>query len=187
MSTIHPCYSSQLDHWLTPPWCQYASNATTSPLLRLPAEIRDKIWTEVLGGRLTYLDYHYGAATMDFDYYDDFYERFHGYSPWKHVACEDDGLEDRGKEVMVPNPKYFEAAPGAKEYWVYPHAACQLEFNPAGASEPIEYDLYKSIGLTILLVSYKTYTEANNTLWTTNAFSFPNGLTFRRFMMISEI
>ncbi|KAL8869496.1 MAG: hypothetical protein Q9174_004232 [Haloplaca sp. 1 TL-2023] len=164
-----------------------SQNATTSPLLRLPAEIRDKIWTEVLGGRLIHLDYHYMDDTMDFDDYDSFYMTHHGYSPWKHIVCEDDGPEGRGKEVVVANPRYFETLPGAKKRWGYPHHNCSLDYDPPGFPEPIEYDDHEGMRLTILRVSRQTYAEANNILWTTNTFSFPDDATCRRFMMITSI
>lgn len=171
-------------------WLRFYSikrNASSSPLLRLPAELRDRIWIEVLGERLIHLDYKYFDDEMEFDDFDDSYESFFGRSPWRHVVCEDDGPEDRPKQKMVPNPKYFYAAPGAKDLWVYPHAACHLDYDDPGSSRPIKYHEHEGMRLTVLRASHQIYTEANRILWTTNTYSFPEATTFQRFMMTRTI
>ncbi|KAL8888449.1 MAG: hypothetical protein Q9215_004127 [Flavoplaca cf. flavocitrina] len=139
-------------------------NATTSPLLRLPPEIREKIWTEVLGGRLIHLDYNYFDDELDFDDSDRLYEWSFNRSPWRHIVCEDDGPEDRGKEKWVPNPRYYKAIPGAPTHWVYPHAACDLGYEDPGPSRPIVYHKHEGMRLTALRVSRQMYAEANRVL-----------------------
>lgn len=171
-------------------WFRFYSikrNASSSPLLRLPAELRDRIWTEVLGERLIHLDYKYFDDEMEFDDFDDSYEHCFGRSPWRHVVCEDDGPEDRPKQKSVPNPKYYFAVPGAKQRWVYPHDACKLDYEDPGFSRPIEYHEHEGMRLTVLRASRQTYTEANRVLWTTNTFSFTDGIALQRFMMTRTI
>ncbi|KAL9015430.1 MAG: hypothetical protein Q9180_008866 [Flavoplaca navasiana] len=162
-------------------------NATTSPLLRLPPEIREKIWIEVLGGRLIHLHYEYFDDEMEFDDSDITYKACFGRSPWRHIVCEDDGPEDRRKEKTVPNPGYHEAITCAKNRWVYPHDACDLDYEDSGSSRPIVYHAHEGMRLTVLRVSRQLYTEAHPVLWTTNIYSFADGLTFRRFVMTRTI
>ncbi|KAL9639095.1 MAG: hypothetical protein Q9204_001244 [Flavoplaca sp. TL-2023a] len=162
-------------------------NATTSPLLRLPREIRDMIWTGVLGGRLIHLEYNYFDHEMEFDDFEISYELAFNRIPWRHIVCEDDGPEDRAKEKSIPNSKYYEAIPGAPARWGYPHDACHLDYQDPGFSRPIVYHAHEGMRLTALCVSRQLYAEANPVLWTTNTFSFLDGLTFRRFMMTRTI
>ncbi|KAL8847952.1 MAG: hypothetical protein Q9221_007017 [Calogaya cf. arnoldii] len=163
-------------------------NATTSPLLRLPPEFRDKIWTEVLGERVIHLEYKYFCDDdMDFDEFDEDYQSCFGRSPWRHIVCEDDGPEDRPKQIMVANPKYFYTLPGSRPLWRYPHAQCDLDYDDSGSSKPVEYHDHEGMRLTVLRASHQIYTEANRVLWATNTFSFPECLTFKRFMMKRKI
>ncbi|KAL8975789.1 MAG: hypothetical protein Q9205_008074, partial [Flavoplaca limonia] len=157
-------------------------NATTPPLLRLPPEIRDKIWTEVLGGRLVHLMYRYFEHQMDFDDFDRYYELTFKRSPRRHIVCEDDGPEDRAKEKSVPNPRYYKAIHGAPARWVYPHDACNLNYEDPGSSIPIIYRAHEGMRLTVLRVSRQLYAEANPVLWTTNIYSFGDGPSLQRFM-----
>ncbi|KAI4228010.1 MAG: hypothetical protein L6R36_001944 [Xanthoria steineri] len=162
-------------------------NASSSPLLRLPAELRDRIWTEVLGDRLVHLDYKYFDDELTFDDFDYMYQSHFDRSPWRHIVCEDDGPEDRPKQKAVPNPKYFYAVPGAKERWVDPHAACDLDYEDPGSGRPIEYHDHEGMRLTVLRASHQIYAEANRILWTTNTFSFTDGIALQRFMMTRTI
>ncbi|KAL8991988.1 MAG: hypothetical protein Q9169_007469 [Polycauliona sp. 2 TL-2023] len=104
-------------------------------------------------------------------------------SPWRHIVCEDDGPENRGKQKSVPNPRYYYAVPGAKQLPTYPHHDCHLDYEDPGSSRPIEYHEHKGMRLTVMRVSRQLYAEANYILWTTNTFSCADGLTFQRFMM----
>ncbi|KAL9023426.1 MAG: hypothetical protein Q9180_008242 [Flavoplaca navasiana] len=124
---------------------------------------------------------------MDFDDSDRLYEWSFNRSPWRHIVCEDDGPENRGKEKSVPNPRYYEAIPGAPTSWVYPHDACYLDYDDPGSSRPIVYYKHEGMRLTALRVSRQMYAEANRVLWTTNTYSFSEDLTFQRFMMTRTI
>ena len=156
-------------------------NATTSPLLRLPRELRDRIWTEVLGGRLIHLECKYFEDDANYHDFEESYEWVFGRSPWRHVVCEDDGPEDRGKQ-KAPESKYYFTLPGAKERHTYPHDDCDLDYEDPGSTRPIDYHDHEGMRLTVLRASRQLYAEANQILWTTNTFSFPEGSTFQRFM-----
>ncbi|KAI4268147.1 MAG: hypothetical protein LQ337_008019 [Flavoplaca oasis] len=131
-------------------------NAATSPLLTLPSELRDKIWTEVLGGRLLHLDFDVDDYASDpGEYY------------WKHSVCQHDCLEDRSDRKWKP------------------HAECRLRYNKAYALSDDPYSLYDNdalMHLTLLRASRQIYVEANRILWTTNTFSFNDGQAFGGFM-----
>ncbi|KAL8670980.1 MAG: hypothetical protein Q9168_004494 [Polycauliona sp. 1 TL-2023] len=170
-------------------------NAITSPLLRLPRELRDRIWTEVLGGRLVHLEYKYFEEDMDsddseedmvYDNFDKSYESFFDRSLWRNVVCEDDGPENRGKQ-KAPKSRYYITLPGAKERQTYPHDDCDLDYQDPGSSKPVVYHDHEGMRLTVLRASRQLYAEANPILWTTNTFSFHDGVTFQRFMMTRTI
>ncbi|KAL8951244.1 MAG: hypothetical protein Q9222_002772 [Ikaeria aurantiellina] len=162
-------------------------NASNSPLLRLPTELRMRIWTEVLGERLVHLKYKCMDEEMDSRDHDINYIFCFGRSPWRNLVCEDDGPEDAPKRKYTPNPRYYCAIPGAKDLWVYPHHDCKLDHEDVGGSTSPEYRDYEALSLTILRVSRQMYTEANPILWTTNTFAFPDSLTLQRFMMTRTI
>ncbi|KAL8735534.1 MAG: hypothetical protein Q9166_000702 [cf. Caloplaca sp. 2 TL-2023] len=75
-----------------------AQNALASPLLRLPPELRNRIWAEILGERLIHLKHLYYDRERDFEENDDMYfstRRYGNGSAWRRVICEDDGPEDQ--------------------------------------------------------------------------------------------
>ena len=168
-----------------------ARNATTSPLLKLPTEIREQIWTEVLGNNLIHLKYLY----EDDDLYDDDvdfetneslhnslqYSRRHGKtygSAWRHLICEEDCKEDKPAEDRV-SPKTGRA------YRWHPHRFCDPHYEtPNPYKQPLQfYSNHETMRLTVLRVSNQTYAEATRVLWSSNTFSFPDGVTAKRFLM----
>lgn len=165
--------------------CAYSikRNATTSPLLRLPPELRDRVWREVLGERLVHLKYEYIDDDLTFEEHDDLYYMTYSRSPWRHIVCEDDGPEDGPPtKKWVPNPRSYFQLPGPDLYRG-PHADCDLDDEQPGPSRRMKFDEHETMRLTILAVSHQIYAEANCILWTTNTFSCPDGITFQRFMM----
>ncbi|KAG7005344.1 ATP-dependent RNA helicase dbp6 [Physcia stellaris] len=156
-------------------------NAITSPLLRLPPEIRDRVWREVLGERLIHLKYIYIDDDLSFEDHDTIYWHCYDRSPWRHIVCEDDGPEDGPKKKWIPNPRYYIRLPGPDLYHG-PHHDCDLHYEKPSSSSPINFDEHETMRLTVLAVSHQIYAEANHILWTTNTFSCCDGITFQRFM-----
>ncbi|KAL8676883.1 MAG: hypothetical protein Q9186_006637 [Xanthomendoza sp. 1 TL-2023] len=130
-------------------------NGQDSPLLRLPPELRDKIWREVLGDRLIHLEYKYFDYDLDFDDHDDVYRMTFHESPWRHIVCEDDGPENSPKRKHLPNPRYYFLAPGAENRlpWSVPHDDCRLDYELPKSSGPVEYHEHEGMRLTVLRAS----------------------------------
>lgn len=166
-------------------------NALTSPLLRLPLEIRNKIWSEVLGERLIHLQYFYDDE-VSFETNEDLHrglnwsselETTYG-SAWRHVVCEKDCPENQEDEERT-------TAKG-ENYSLRPHQYCEFDLN----YEPIKpNEIYEEwscfdrdmMRLSVLRSCRQISVEANNILWTTNTFSFADATTLKRFMMTRTI
>lgn len=141
-----------------------ARNASCSPLLLMPLEIRSKIWKLVLGDRLIHFEcmgakrVHTGTG-----------ER----RSCKHIVCRRDRPEHEMTEEEIG--------------WRQPHQSCDHELSLKWGC-PMDLFGHKkpdpeSMHLTILRVCRQTYIEANNVLWTTNTFSFTDAdPTFVDFM-----
>lgn len=140
-------------------------NAKVSPLWKLPSELRDKIWIEVLGGRLIHLDFDEDRDTSDSELFSES-DRPH----FKHRVCQHDCKEDRS-DRKAPRP-HFECRFREEE----------LYFDLFGDDPEPGYDADATLHLTVLRASRQLYVEANRVLWTTNTFSFSDGLTFGEFM-----
>lgn len=165
-----------------------ARNQLNSPLLRLPLELRNRIWREVLGESLIHLKYDSQDHELDFEDHDSIYHSTFQRRPWRHIVCQDDGPEDRPEKKWVPN-KWYGYAPGAenKVLMVRPHGDCDLNYEEPTSSGPIDFWDHDTMRLTVLRVCRQMYVEANRILWTTNTFSFSSGRTFQRFMMTRTI
>ena len=143
-------------------------NASSSPLLRLPLEIRNRIWALVLGNQFIHLEY---LDTI----------RIPGYGKmqiWRHLVCQCDCPENEMVEEFTWTNRYGEE----EIIWRQPHYSCDQE---------LAYDIMKhhrqwnhvSMHLTALRVCRQIYIEANDVLWTTNTFSFNDAaVSFDRFM-----
>ncbi|KAL8690380.1 MAG: hypothetical protein Q9218_004159 [Villophora microphyllina] len=165
-------------------------NALASPLLRLPLEIRHKIWTEVLGDRLIHLEYDYSRGT-DADNKRDGYlsSRFSAYikkynrSAWSHIVCGNDCREDQSIEKVV----YNRERGTEKVYSWRPHNGCNRDYRRMNPAVPLESHGYETMHLTVLRSSRQIYVEANQVLWSTNTFSFTRPIPFNCFMMTRNI
>lgn len=121
-------------------------NASTSPLLRLPPEIRNKIWAEVLRCRLIHLEYDCGPDDDELT--------------WKHQVCEDDGPEDQPGEKVT-----FRGRNGINlVYWCRPHHRCNRRYQELLVALPLDSDNYGKMHLTVLRSCRQIYVEANQVL-----------------------
>lgn len=80
---------------------------------------------------------------------------------------------------------------GEEVIWRRPHAECRFRDEDVYSDmynddpEPLYDDV--TMHLTVLRASRQIYVEANQLLWTTNTFSFPDGPTFGEFMKTRNI
>lgn len=165
-------------------------------MLRLPLEIRNKIWTEVLGDRLVHIDYY--AYDSDSDGISNFNkDRPCHESEWRHVVCQDDRPEGSPPQRITTKGDDSEFV-----YWKTTHDECDtaysrdsfIDFNRQiyDPHNPDTIDCRFSSGhdtmrLTIMRSSRQIYVEANQVLWTTNTFSFTDPMAFKRFMSTRNV
>ncbi|KAL8754572.1 MAG: hypothetical protein Q9184_005072 [Pyrenodesmia sp. 2 TL-2023] len=150
-----------------------ARNASTSPLLQLPFELRDKIWIHVLGQRLIHLEYNNAAGNPDALAALD-------QPPWQHIVCQRHCLEDEpDKRVVLDEEKEKDAIRPTR------HDEGDLDdCDPYCLSVMRSKNLPAQVKtqLNVLRASRQMYAEANRILWTTNTFSFTYGSSFKEFI-----
>ncbi|KAL8650956.1 MAG: hypothetical protein Q9210_003519 [Variospora velana] len=173
-----------------------ARNASESPLLRLPFEIRNRIWKEVLGNNLVHIQYSYDDQSVGYETNEEMHryenscwtwisKKTYG-SAWRHLICADDGPEDRPDKKKV-GYRCFDASQKVTS-WVRPHENCHSFYRLNGPSRPLDSGWeHATMRLTVLRASRKLYVEANQIVWTTNTFSFTDSITLKRFMMTRNI
>ena len=97
-----------------------ARNASTSFSLRLPLEIRNKIYSELLGDRLIHLRYTDDRTLA-------YLKRENGKAPasactaWRHVICQTDCPEN-DEDVKITYPDLD--GDGENVSWLRPHQKC---------------------------------------------------------------
>ncbi|KAL8996356.1 MAG: hypothetical protein Q9169_004122 [Polycauliona sp. 2 TL-2023] len=181
-------------------------NATSSPLLTLPAELRDRIWTEVLGSRLIHIEYHrslpYNGTDQDSSDSNsdsdsessiddeptapkDNTNRFkdnplpkHNRRYWRHTICQHDCPETQSPRKVVT-----QQAMGVKSsIRVSAHADCILPHHLLYSTSASNPSGPWTIHLTLLRASRQIYLETNRIVWTTNTFSFREGTALSNFL-----
>lgn len=161
------------------------------PLLRLPLEIRNKIWIEVLGDRLVHLRYLYDDD-LSFETNEEVYSRMRwseelkeGYgSAWRHLVCKEDCPENQEDRKLTTSK--------GEVLSIRSHFSCESDLNydpikPNMIYEDWYGDDHEMMRLSVLRSCRQIYVEANKILWTTNTFSFADAVTFKRFMMTRTI
>ena len=138
-------------------------NASCSPLLRLPLEIRMQIYKLLLGDRILHMENNH----------------------WRHAAIQQDRSTcnrlsewcDRCHLLCVP---CFQDADqnsqGSDMTYHSRHYNCTTIHQYGGARNTDRPDL------SILLCCRQLYNESNLTLWTSNTFAFDNPKVFLRFV-----
>jgi len=132
-------------------------NATSSPLLRLPLELRQRIWEYVLGHQLIHISR-------------DEYMR-NNRCRWFHTVCESAITEPEAYELSK-SEEYDKAVGGMKEgedmrLCQNRHAVCYEALLPANK----EHRPHNKLHIDLLGVCQQTYVEANSILWGTNTWS----------------
>ncbi|KAL8725042.1 MAG: hypothetical protein Q9181_006564 [Wetmoreana brouardii] len=169
-----------------------AENASASPLLQLPLEIRNIIWAGVLGDRLIHIDDHsdlsdefrteiYGSMRHSMHYSGSHKEYFR--NPWRHVVCKDDCSEH------VPGPRrVIRDRDGVEHtYWPAPHQSCNTYYELQDPALPFDFYNHETMRLTVLRSCRQVYGEANQILWATNTFSFQHPMAFKRFLIARKV
>ena len=159
----------QACHCLPNPVFSIARNFSESPLLRLPLEIRNDIWRNVLGGQLIHLKYERLECPPVYEPTNS--RRIFPYESWLHHVCDNDGPEDK-KETTLAGISYS-----------FPlHWHCELKFQTRFLESTGPCNNFERVSLTVLYASRQIYAEANHILWTTNTFAFANPATFKHFI-----
>lgn len=155
-------------------------NASTSPLLKLPAEIRDEILALVLGRKLIHL----------------VYIRRRRRRGCRHAVCTSPSSEYEAHEQFMTGYTHIPTHDSADFYsptFKMRHAHCKswdLEADRVWTDEERFLSRLKSkeerrtpmLDLSILGACRKMYEEANAILWSTNTFSFEDGLSLQKFI-----
>lgn len=146
--------------------CRIQRNSTESPLLRSPVEIRERIWSLVLGGGLLHVAFQplmqCGSGLCAF------YQGGENKVPiWSANYCTLKGSEQHSNAVALP--------PSFQDFTaVHPHAGC----HTMGHRTNKDNKPY----LQVLRTCRQVYLEASRVLWNTNTFSFNDHITLRMFM-----
>ncbi|KAL8722201.1 MAG: hypothetical protein Q9181_007538 [Wetmoreana brouardii] len=148
-------------------------NADTSPLLKLPAELRKKIFTYVIGDQLIHIGrfkqcdgslIRHALCTADTSEATAYEESILGYSQipeWEDPVCYVEIFGSR-HEACMPWP--------GKVY-------CHDSSNDSQNNPPAEQ--IPTMDLSLLSVSRQAYEEANHILWTTNTFCIDSPSAFK--------
>ena len=143
-------------------------NASCSPLLRLPLEIRDKIWASLLGDRLIHFEY------IDTSYASDIPDEC--LRSWHSTVCQYDCPENEvTQDDLARKHAHSRCSIHLEQYDTLVSENCRLKRER-------DQSLYEEMHLTALRVCRQMYNETNSVLWSTNTFSFNNEATFRHFM-----
>lgn len=157
-------------------------NELTSPFLRLPPEVRNKIYSELLGDRLIHLRYLYDDD-LSYETNDSLHAamtRVNGESrgsAWRHLVCQTDCPEDKEDEKLIS----YHFVRDGEVIWIRAHQRCNSGLDYYYDPDFMYYD-HETIPLRILRTCRQMYTEANQILWSTNTFSFSDPATFKHFV-----
>ena len=162
-------------------------NSTVSPLLRLPLEIRERIWSMVLGGGLLHVRFE-----ALHDYFSDDSEKEMVLSPnlkvWSAKYCTVKDSTQLSTAVSLAEAVSV-GHDSTEPMDIHPHYVCHERpdlldlYHSPEDQEQLEHSKkdYKPY-LQVLRTCRQVYLEASRTLWTTNTFSFSDPDVLKRFM-----
>lgn len=168
-------------------------NATQSPLMRLPAELRNQIWQAALGNRVIHLchrarDHVFSEECEPNPDAEDTWDCncLSEKAGWKQGVCasQHTELEQFSFWRASTNKKAnAEKANPESEQGVTYQDPCQNSCLPklVDISEKHTTQL-EEVDLSILRASRQVYVEANKVLWETNTFAFDNPHDFKLFI-----
>lgn len=167
-------------------------NATTSPLLRIPYEIREKIHRELVGDRLLHIDYnHWQHAKFDANRNTTWADP--GFCKDCRITCvsclqsptfdvnrsfnllvestSKEGCIQACTQHLQPAKRIpFYDEPYSPKPWPWPQPIVTRQPN------------HRALNRTVLRCCRQLYNECNQVLWTSNVYSFTNIKVFLMFM-----
>ncbi|CAF9942824.1 MAG: hypothetical protein ALECFALPRED_010096 [Alectoria fallacina] len=153
--------------------------ASTSPLLKLPVELRDRIFRFVVGDQFIHVKWTHrgGCGSADPTLECDIGLR---YAICVATVSENEVYEEfrSGYNNIPPkdSPEYYTSTCEER------HKECRL-WDKYGNTPVIEEKREKkALDLSMLGASRQIYEEANLLLWSTNTFSFEDPTSFEKFM-----
>ncbi|MCJ1293717.1 hypothetical protein MMC34_005272 [Xylographa carneopallida] len=164
-------------------------NSVESPLLKLPYEIRGKIWREVLGDHHVHIVRGVQAReppVTNFTTYDTSSPvvPYQSTEPLKHYICVQEQTEMATYQQWKTDIECGSAK--SVEHWKHKNECtsefqCDRPFCPATESHQ-EYNAGRKLQLSLLGSCRQIYVEANKVLWGTNTFSFEGTKLLRDFL-----
>jgi len=168
-------------------------NETESPLLKLPAEIREQIWSALLGDRVIHVSHrprgHVFSDECDPEIqpgtHDSTCNCWFEKPVWRHGVCTSRHTELQRFETWKGYTKARAAAeeaksPGKKTKCLDAcHHSCLPKLVDIAHADDQQLEVLR---LNILRTCRQLYVEANPLLWQTNTFSFDQGQDFKLFV-----
>ncbi len=186
--------------------CRIRRNATTSPLLKLPGEIRDKILMMVIGDRLIHIQYRwkrpFNQGEIRFPVRDLMYKPTE--SNRKNSSCyvcsediTETQIRQESRQGLSIAPKMDTEEQTKEETKEKNKEDTEKDSEVDSEEKTDEYyikpsferhkhcyeerDITQEIHFEVLGASRQLYEEGNYLLWTTNTFSFKDAWTMRTF------
>lgn len=146
-------------------------NASTSPLLKLPSELRDRIFRLVVGDQLIHIKWiHHGGCSPAKLYYATCVASVSEHEAYKEFSSGYNNIPS------IDSPEYYTSTCEGR------HEKCRL-WDKYGKTPMIkEKRQPRLLDLSMLGASRQMYEEANLLLWSTNTFSFEDPVSFDKFM-----
>lgn len=138
-------------------------------------EIRNKIWTYVLGDQLIHIVYAQQDNRTFFQEIGGWFRQELDQSPWRHVVFDHDYPENSPDEQTT-----VDGQPSLPKFHNFCYAGIRC-------GRPVGNENLRILQLDVLRACRQMYVEAHLILWTTNTFSFTDGLTFKLFMMTRSL
>ena len=163
--------------------CSIERNAKESPLLRLPLELRNRIYETIFGNRLIHIVWSETRSQS---------VQTNVWSHWRHIVCLSDSAENQPDgDLHSPDT--------ARTRVMRPHSMCEQYLNgtcagygeghfdddgrPAFEVEVLQGEDYRQVvNLSLLRVCRQTYIESHEIIWATNTFSFYDPDSFYQFV-----
>ncbi|KAL8898770.1 MAG: hypothetical protein Q9207_006539 [Kuettlingeria erythrocarpa] len=142
------------------------ANGRNSPLLKLPEELRIKIFRDVLGDQLIHVKYDKSITYVK--------------EPPRisHSVCSADTTEHAAYRKSMYGSSKVPHGDDSNHY----SESCEKRHSSCYSTSRDEDQTGKKLSLSLLGVSRQTYEEAHDIFWATNTFSFHTPSDFKEFV-----
>ncbi|KAL8749946.1 MAG: hypothetical protein Q9184_006607 [Pyrenodesmia sp. 2 TL-2023] len=157
------------------------ANSRNSRLLKLPIELRTKIFGYVLGDQLIHVEYNMSYAhesTWANGPLGNVHTQWSLAPGFSHMVCSADTTEHAAYLKSI----YGYSEIPKEEYPDYYSEGCEKRHHRCFIMNEHEDHSARKLSLSLLGVSRQTYEEAHGILWTTNTFSFREPSVFNKFV-----